>query len=99
MEWCYELGMKAVTVYAFSMENFNRTPEEVSMLMGLAIEKFNYMAQESDLVRQYGVRIRVLGELGRLPEPVRQAALNAMEMTKHNTEYSRLVPIILMLIM
>jgi ditrans,polycis-polyprenyl diphosphate synthase len=88
MEWCYELGMRAVTVYAFSMENFNRTPEEVAVLMGLAVEKFNYMAQEGELVRQYGVRIRVLGELDRLPDPVRLAALNAMEMTKHNTEYT-----------
>lgn len=88
MEWCYELGVKAVTIYAFSMENFNRTPEEVSMLMGLAIEKFKYMTQQSELVQKYGIRIKVLGELDRLPEPVRQAAINAMEMTKNNSEYS-----------
>lgn len=84
MEWCYELGISTITVYAFSTENFKRSPEEVSMLMSLAVEKFAYMAGESEMVRKYDMAIRVIGELGMLPGEVREAAERAMEMTKNN---------------
>ncbi len=84
MEWCYDLGIKAITVYAFSIENFNRSPEEVGTLMNLAIEKFDYMTEQSELVKKYDVRIRVIGELEMLPEDVRRAAERAMAMTKSN---------------
>lgn len=40
LNWCLELGVKIVTVYAFSIENFKRSEEEVSKLMTLAREKF-----------------------------------------------------------
>lgn len=85
MEWCYELGIRTVTVYAFSIENFNRSPEEVSTLMSLAMEKFQQMTSQSDLVKRYGVRIRVIGELEMLPEDVREAVQRAMNMTKDNS--------------
>lgn len=84
MEWCYELGVETVTVYAFSIENFNRSPEEVSTLMELAIDKFHYMLDRSELVSKYGVQIRVLGELEMLPEDVRMAVNRAMTLTKDN---------------
>lgn len=84
MEWCYELGVQTVTVYAFSIENFNRSPEEVSTLMKLAIDKFNYMLDRSELVKRYNVQIRVLGELQMLPEAVREAVERAMAMTREN---------------
>jgi undecaprenyl diphosphate synthase len=40
LEWCLELGVRMVTVYAFSTDNFKRSPEEVEQLMRLAKEKF-----------------------------------------------------------
>ncbi|RWS25875.1 dehydrodolichyl diphosphate syntase complex subunit DHDDS-like protein [Leptotrombidium deliense] len=40
-EWCKHFGVSEVTVYAFSIENFNRSEEEVNALMTLAREKFN----------------------------------------------------------
>lgn len=84
MEWCYDLGVKALTVYAFSIENFNRSPEEVSTLMSLALEKFNYMVEKSEILAKYDIQIRVLGELDLLPEDVRMAAEWSMQMTKGN---------------
>jgi len=84
MEWCYELGVEALTVYAFSIENFNRSPEEVSTLMCLALEKFQYMTDRSALVQKYAVQIRVCGEMELLPVGVREAAGRAVEMTKGN---------------
>jgi len=46
LEWCLDLGISKVTVYAFSIENFKRSKEEVDGLMELAQEKFTRLLQE-----------------------------------------------------
>lgn len=46
LQWCKELGIKEVTVYAFSIENFKRSKEEVDALMTLAREKFEKLLEE-----------------------------------------------------
>lgn len=46
LEWCLDLGISEVTVYAFSIENFKRSKEEVDGLMELAREKFSRLLQE-----------------------------------------------------
>ena len=46
LQWCLDLGIKEVTVYAFSIENFRRSKEEVDGLMTLAREKFIILLQE-----------------------------------------------------
>lgn len=45
LRWCYDFGIKEVSVYAFSIENFKRSGGEVSFLMGLALEKLNDLVQ------------------------------------------------------
>ncbi len=45
LEWCLELGVPCVSVYAFSLENFNRSAEEVDLLMGLAERKLLAIVQ------------------------------------------------------
>lgn len=46
LHWCLELGIKEVTVYAFSIENFKRTKEEIDALMDLARQKFQRLLDE-----------------------------------------------------
>lgn len=46
LQWCLELGIPEVTVYAFSIENFKRSPEEVAGLMELARIKFQRLLNE-----------------------------------------------------
>lgn len=46
LHWCLELGIQEVTVYAFSIENFKRTKEEVDALMDLARQKFQRLLDE-----------------------------------------------------
>lgn len=46
LQWCLDLGIPEVTVYAFSIENFKRSEEEVSALMDLAREKFQRLIDE-----------------------------------------------------
>jgi len=81
LELCLKLGVETVTVYAFSIENFKRSEEEVTLLMGLAKEKLTMLCDKSDLVRDYDVRIRILGDLSLLPSDVREVMDHAMEMT------------------
>eukprot|EP01018_Ginkgo_biloba_P006572 Gb_12860 [translate_table: standard] len=83
---CYDLGIKYVTVYAFSIENFRRTKEEVDTLMNLMQEKLEALIEKETLVRQYGIRVQLLGDLRLLPEHVRKAAEKAMLVTKDNNK-------------
>ena len=46
LEWCFELSIPEVTVYAFSIENFKRSKEEVDGLMTLAKQKFERLMEE-----------------------------------------------------
>lgn len=46
LQWCLHLGIKEVTVYAFSLDNFRRTQEEIDILFDLAREKFKRLLEE-----------------------------------------------------
>ncbi|KAG0369593.1 putative undecaprenyl diphosphate synthase-domain-containing protein [Gamsiella multidivaricata] len=79
-----ELGVKVVTVYAFSIENFKRPPDQVETLMELAKAKLAELCEHSELVNRYGIGIRVLGDDTLLPEDVRKVVRRAVELTKKN---------------
>ncbi|TFK46619.1 Di-trans-poly-cis-decaprenylcistransferase [Heliocybe sulcata] len=84
LEICLKLGVRCVTAYAFSIENFKRSPEEVDALMNLAEEKLLELCQHGELLEQYGVRLNVLGKKELFPERVQIAARKAEEMTRQN---------------
>lgn len=75
-------GIKHLTIYAFSTENWSRSKEEVGALMGLLLK---YFASEIDELDEKNVRIRILGNVEGLPEAQRGAVKRAMERTKDNT--------------
>ena len=77
-----EWGIKALSIYAFSTENWSRSKEEVGALMGLLLK---YFGSEIDELDQKKVCIRILGDIEGLPEPQREAVKSAMERTKENT--------------
>ncbi|KAJ4719005.1 Alkyl transferase [Melia azedarach] len=91
LKYCYELGVKYVTIYAFSIENFKRKPAEVQNLMDLLLEKINGMLKEESIVNQYGVRVYFIGNLKLLSEPVRVAAEKVMTATANNSKVVLLV--------
>lgn len=62
LQWCREFGIREVTVYAFSIENFKRSKEEVDTLMELAREKYKKLLEEKERLMEEGVRIRVIGK-------------------------------------
>lgn len=77
-----DAGIEALTLYAFSTENWKRPAEEKSVLFGLLIEYFN---REIDELHENKVRISIWGEKAPFPENVRRALEKAEERTKDNT--------------
>ncbi len=72
LDWCDELGVREVTLYAFSTENFERPAEEREHLFDLITEKLREFA-DADRIHEAEVRIRAIGDRDRLPERVRAA--------------------------
>lgn len=86
LQWCLDLGIPEVTVYAFSIENFKRTKEEVDGLMELARQKFQRLLDEKEKLMEHGVCVRVIGNLGLIPEDIRRLIAEAMIITKNNNK-------------
>lgn len=84
LEVCYKSGVRVVTIYAFSIENFKRSRYEVDALMSLAKLKLTQLAQHGDLLSQYGASIRVLGQRELVKPDVLEAIDRAVEVTKNN---------------
>jgi len=72
LDWCDELGVRELTLYAFSTENFERPPEEREDLFDLIERKLREFA-DADRIHESEVRIRAIGETHRLPDRVREA--------------------------
>lgn len=77
-----EAGVKYLSLYAFSEENWGRPKEEVDFLMHLMMDS---IASEVEMLMKNGVRFRVLGNLARLPEVLQQGIAALEEKTRENT--------------
>jgi len=87
LEWCFELGIKNLTVYAFSTENFERDINEVKSLMNLCKTELNRALKDSR-IHKNKVKIRVIGHLDSLPEDISESAQYIMDKTKKYDNYS-----------
>lgn len=76
-----EIGVKYLTLYAFSTENWNRPKEEVDALMDLLVKTITL---EVDSLNENEVRLHVIGDLDSLPDGCKEALLQSIEDTKHN---------------
>ena len=76
-----ELGIEALTLYAFSTENWKRPRDEVGTLFSLVVEYFN---REISELHENGVRIRVLGDISCVPQKARAALMRAEDITHDN---------------
>ena len=80
--YCNKIGVKFLTVYAFSTENFNRSKEEVSYLMGLIVKFFTERAEELD---EKNMKIVFSGRKEPLSNRIYKVIQNVQKMTKDNT--------------
>lgn len=87
LEWCFELEIKNLTVYAFSTENFDRDTNEVKTLMDLCKEEL-IKASEDSRIHKNQVKVRILGHLESLPTDITKSIEYVTHATKDYDKYS-----------
>jgi len=80
-EWCRDRGVKTLTAFGFSTENWNRAKEEVDYLMKI-LE--SCLLDNLDKYNKEGTRVRVIGQRDRLPQSLQEAIKKTEELTKDN---------------
>lgn len=83
---CTKLGVKFLTLYTFSTENWNRPSDEISALMGLVLSSL-----EDEIFMKNDVRFRVIGDIARLPADVQKKLHETEEHTKDNATMTMVV--------
>jgi undecaprenyl diphosphate synthase len=82
-EGCAELGVKFLTLYAFSTENWNRPKMEVNALMTLLVKTIK---KETDTLMKNDIKLEAIGDRTTLPKDCRKELEEAIEITKNNTK-------------
>jgi tritrans,polycis-undecaprenyl-diphosphate synthase [geranylgeranyl-diphosphate specific] len=86
-KWCREVGVRELTLYAFSMQNFNRPKEEFDYLMKIFKEMFEKAKTNKD-IHDNKIRINFIGRINLFPKEVHQKMLELMEATKQYNDYT-----------
>jgi tritrans,polycis-undecaprenyl-diphosphate synthase [geranylgeranyl-diphosphate specific] len=81
LDWCEKLGVKFVTLYAFSTENFRRSPKEVEEIMQIAEEEFRKLLTDERIHRDK-VHVKVIGRVNLLPKSLQQLIADVEKTTK-----------------
>ena len=81
-ETCAEIGIKYLTLYAFSTENWSRPKEEVNALMELLVSTIK---SEAPTLTKNNVRLNAIGDLASLPKSCQKELAETIELTKHNS--------------
>jgi undecaprenyl diphosphate synthase len=79
---CGKLGVKTLTLFAFSSENKNRSNEEVSLLFKLFL---SVLKQEVNKLNKHNVKLKIIGDLDLFPQEVQQTAIDAQALLSNNT--------------
>ncbi|MFA6553238.1 MAG: polyprenyl diphosphate synthase [Patescibacteria group bacterium] len=82
LKWCVRQGVKVLTVFAFSTENWDRPPSEIKYLMKLFLQ---VIKTEVKKLHQEGIRYNVIGRVSGLSAVIQQEIKKAVELTKGNT--------------
>jgi tritrans,polycis-undecaprenyl-diphosphate synthase [geranylgeranyl-diphosphate specific] len=86
LDWAHEIGIKHITLYSFSTENFSRKQDEVSHLFDLFKEKFRSVLTD-ERVRKYKIRVQMVGDRSLLPRDLLDTIDAAENATKDNTGF------------
>jgi tritrans,polycis-undecaprenyl-diphosphate synthase [geranylgeranyl-diphosphate specific] len=82
LDWCEKLGVKFVTLYTFSTENFRRSPEEIAEIMKIAEEKFRKLLTDERIHRNK-VHVKVIGRVNLLPDSLQQLIADVEKATEN----------------
>ena len=86
LDWCLEMGVKSVTLYAFSTENFRRSPKEVEEIMRIAEEKLRKILTDKR-IHENNVKVKIIGRKNLLPKSLRKLADEVEESTKNYNKH------------
>ncbi|KAF4747303.1 hypothetical protein FOZ63_033543 [Perkinsus olseni] len=75
LKWCLHLGVKYVSAYTFSVDNFNRSREEVTYLMDLASSKFAELGQHNGFLERHSICVKFWGDLSLLPPDIHEKCI------------------------
>jgi undecaprenyl diphosphate synthase len=82
IECAAEIGLKYLTLYTFSTENWNRPDDEISALMGIMVQSLN---NETDTLIKNNIRLKAIGDIDRLAKDVRARLFDTIELTSTAT--------------
>ncbi|MGE0431309.1 MAG: polyprenyl diphosphate synthase [Planctomycetota bacterium] len=82
LKWCWQFDVKVITVWAFSLDNFSRDPDELAGLFDLFEAKFREIVDHPS-IHKYHVKVRYIGHYQRLPERLQRAIDAAEAATSH----------------
>ena len=85
MDWCLELDVKIITLYAFSTENFNRPPKEIEEIMNLIEEKLCSILK-NERIHENRIRVKAIGRIDLLPSSIQEVIQQVEETTKMYNE-------------
>ncbi len=86
LEWCLNLNINTVTLYAFSTENFKRNEKEVQELMKVYEKALNDVLA-SDVIKKHQVRVKAIGRKNLLPEKLQKLINDVEEQSKNNDKF------------
>ncbi|MEK6916264.1 MAG: polyprenyl diphosphate synthase, partial [Nanoarchaeota archaeon] len=87
LEWCQEFKIKELTIYTFSIQNFNRPKQEFDFLMALFEKNFEELKKDKRIYDN-NIRINIIGRLWMFPESVQKRMREIMEQTKDHNSYT-----------
>lgn len=87
LDWCFELKIKNLTLYAFSTENFKRQSKEIKTLMKLCKDEMD-KAAEDHRIHKNKVKVRIIGHIESLPDDIKKSAKTLQNRTKEYDKYS-----------
>jgi tritrans,polycis-undecaprenyl-diphosphate synthase [geranylgeranyl-diphosphate specific] len=87
LDWAHELGIRHITLYTFSTENFSRNKDEVEDLFALFKEKFLDILHD-ERVQKYKIRVQMVGDRSMLPDDLREAVDKAESATRDHKGFN-----------
>jgi tritrans,polycis-undecaprenyl-diphosphate synthase [geranylgeranyl-diphosphate specific] len=86
LDWCLKLGVKSITLYAFSTENFSRSKDEVEEIMRISQEEFQKILTD-ERIHKNKVHVKVIGRLSLLPKDLQQLIMDVENATRDYDEH------------
>ena len=87
LKWCKTSGVRTLTLFAFSLQNFNRPKKEFDFLMKLFREFFKDIKSKEGQLNKLNIKVNFLGEIEKFPQDIQDMIAEGQESTKDNSTY------------